>query len=234
MGRPLGHLARALRWHPRRRLLGLLRHRRGDAVRLRVAGQPAGQELRAWRPRRPPHHQAQLPPAHEGLPRRRVDADAAARPGRRAHALVHLLRVPLAVHRHRRPRARPPAPRQPQVPARRRLRGVRVRRRPRGRGVHRRHRLGDRRGATSSGRTASASRRSPRTRSSSCMFLIIARHRLLHRGAAHRRARPARLREVVVRRVPALVAVRRLVGEQPAGRAHAGCGASTSLRSWRS
>ena len=37
-------------------------------------------------------------------------------------------------------------------------------------------------------------------------FLVIARHRLLHRGAAHRAGRPSRLREVVVRRVPALVA----------------------------
>ena len=39
-------------------------------------------------------------------------------------------------------------------------------------------------------------------------FLVIARHRLLHRGVPHRAGRPSRLREVVVRRVPALVALR--------------------------
>ena len=59
-------------------------------------------------------------------------------------------------------------------------------------------------------------------------------HRLPHRGAAHRAGRPSRLREVVVRRVPALVALRLLVGERAQHRRTSGCGASTSPPSSRS
>ena len=44
---------------------------------------------------------ARTPSAVGGLPLRRVDADAAARPCRRRHALVHLLRIHRPVHRHR-------------------------------------------------------------------------------------------------------------------------------------
>ena len=49
--------------------------------------------------------------AAERLPRRRVDADAAARSRGRADALVPLLRLRLPVHRHGDQRDRPPAPR---------------------------------------------------------------------------------------------------------------------------
>ena len=42
---------------------------------------------------------------------RRLDADAAARPRGRDHALVHLLRLHLLVHRHGAAGDRPPAPR---------------------------------------------------------------------------------------------------------------------------
>ena len=51
---------------------------------VRVADVAAGPELRAGQARRPPHHHGERPPPHARLPRRRVDADAAARPGRRA------------------------------------------------------------------------------------------------------------------------------------------------------
>ena len=224
---------RAVRRRARRHVLGVLRHRRGDAVRVRVAREPAGAQLRAGRTRRPPHHQGQRPPPHARLPRRRVDADPAARPRRRPHALLHLLRLPLALRRHRGPRARPPAPRQPQVPPRRRLRGLRVHRRPRRRGVHRRHPVGvgpplpraalphpDQDQARGRGHPAHL----PRHRA----------HRVPHRGAADRGARSPRLRAVVVRRLPALVAVRRLVGRATSTPRTNGCGASTSPRSSRS
>ena len=50
---------------------------------VRVAGEPARAQLRAGQARRPPHHQGQRAPPAARLPRRRLDADAAARPGRR-------------------------------------------------------------------------------------------------------------------------------------------------------
>ncbi len=233
MDRRVERRPRAVRRRARRDVLGVLRHRRGDALRVCVAREPAGAQLRAGRARRPPHHQGQRPPSHARLPRRRVDADAAARPRRRADALLHLLRVPLAVRRHRGARARPPAPRQPQVPPRRRLRGLRVRRRPRRRRVHRRHPLGDRPPLP---RTAlpHPHQDQARGRGDPAHVPRDRAHRVPHRGAAHRAARPPRLREVVVRRVPAVVALRRLVGHRPATPRTSGCGASTSPRSSRS
>ena len=233
MGGPLAHHTRTVRRDPRSRLLGLLRHRRDHAVRLRVAGEPAGQELRAGRARRPPDQQAQLPPAHEGLPGRRVDADPAARPGGRGHALVHLLRLPVAVHRHRRAGARPSAPRQPQVPPRRRVPGLRVRRRPRRRGVHRRHRLGHRPALPRApvphphqdqARGRGHPRHVPRDRA----------HRLLHRGVAHRGDRSTRRtrsgRSSATRCPRCSTAPRPATCRTPTP----GCGASTSPRSSRS
>ena len=101
------------------------------------------------------------------LPRRRVDADAAARPRRRRHALVHLLRVPRAVRGHGHPRDRPPAPRRAQVPARQGLPGVLARSPTSSASCSSSASCGRSPAATSSARTASASRRSPRTRSSS-------------------------------------------------------------------
>ena len=136
------------------------------------------------------------------LPRRRVDADAAPRSRRGRHALVHLLRLHLAVHRDGRARDRPPASRQPEVPPRRRLPGVRVRRRDRRHRLRRRHRVGDRPSLRPApvphphqdeARGRGDPRHVPRDRP----------HRLHHRGAPHRCGRAARLREVVVRRVPA-------------------------------
>ena len=78
------------------------------------------------------------------LPRRRVHAHPAARPGRRADALDDLLRVPRAAGRDNRAGDRPPAAREPQVPPRPHLSGVRLRRRPRRARVRRRRGVGDR------------------------------------------------------------------------------------------
>ena len=143
------------------------------------------------------------------LPVRRVDADPAARPRRRRHALLHLLRVPRPVHRHGRARARPPAARLAEVPARPR----RTRRYTFGAdlagvvflvGIV----LGDRAALRAAAlphphqdqaRGRGHPRHVPRHR----------RHRLLHRGRPHRARRPARVREVVVHRLPALEPRRR-------------------------
>ena len=78
------------------------------------------------------------------LPRRRLHAHAAARPGRRADALDDLLRVPRPARRHDGARDRPPAAREPEVPARPHLPGVRLRRRRRRARVRRRRAVGDR------------------------------------------------------------------------------------------
>ncbi len=210
----LGDHPTRFRERARRHVLGVLYERRGDALRLRVAREPPGPQLRARAARRPPYHEAQPPSPPGRLPRRRLDADAAPRPRGRLDALLHLLRVHLAVHRDGRARAEPPAPRQPEVPARRDLPGLRVRGRPRWCLLRRRHPVGAR---TSLHRAPvphpdqdQAGRRGdprhvPRDR---CV-------RIPHRGAAYRAHRPSGLREVVVRRVPDLV-VLRLVDDQRA------------------
>ena len=183
-----------------------------DAVRLRLAREPAGPQLRAGQARRPPHHQAQPAPPAGRLPRRGLDADAPPRPGRRPDALLHLLRVPVAVHRDGRARAEPPAPRQPEVPPRRDLPGVFVRRRPRGRRLHRGDRVGHRTSVPRAplphpdqdqARGRGDPRHVPRDRGV----------RLPHRSGSDRPREPARLREVVVRGVPGLVALRLAVAE---------------------
>ena len=143
-----------------------------------------------------------------GLPQGRLDAHAAAGSRRRRHALVHLLRVPGPVHRHRPSRDRPPAAGFAEVPARPHLPGVRVHRRPVRPRLPRRHPLGVRppvRAAAlpdphqDQARAPRHPRDVPRHRG----------HRLHHRGVPDRR--PARgrraaggLREVVLRRLGAL------------------------------
>ncbi len=62
--------------------------------------------------------------APEGLPGRRLHADAAARPRRRHHALADLLRLPDPAGRHHGARDQPPAAGGRQVPPRRRLPGA--------------------------------------------------------------------------------------------------------------
>ena len=98
----------------------------------RVADRAAGPQLRARRARRPPHDQGRTCTGgsrdfRAGVWMRTLLRDPAA--GR--HALVHLLRLPRAVRGHDHPRDRPPAARGAEVPARRRVPGVRR---------HRRHR----------------------------------------------------------------------------------------------
>ena len=204
----------------RGRLLPRGRHR---PLHRRLAGLAPGPQLRAGQAGQPPHEQGQLRAEDAGLPVRRLDAHAPAGPGRGHHALVHLLRVPGAVRHHGGPRDRPPAARVAQVPPRPDLRGLRVRRRPLRPGVHHRDPVGARpplRPAAlphpdqDQARAPGHPRHVPRHR----------RHRVHHRGAAHRgpacRDRPGgELREVVVRRLGALARRRRLDAGRPARRA---------------
>ena len=143
------------------------------------------QQLRARPARRPAHDPQERREARQELPQRRVDADAAARPRRRRHALVPLLRVRLAVHRDRDQRDRPPDARPLQVPARPDVPGVLGRRRGRGDHVPGRHRLGDRPALRAApvphphqdqARGRDHPRHVPRHRA----------HRLLRRSGAHR------------------------------------------------
>ena len=165
------------------------------------------------------------------LPRRRVDADAAARPRRRPHALAASTSASSCLFIATvDARDRPPAARSAEVPARPHVPGVRVRRRPRGRRVPRRHRVGDRPALHRSARTASASRPSPRTRSSSARSSSSASPASSPRRCASRSIGRPDVREVVVRRLPALVDLStRWSVEHAAATCTAGCGASTSL-----
>ena len=113
------------------------------------------------------HDHQERRPAAQGLPRRRLHADAPARLRRRAHALDDLLRVPRAPRRHHGARGRPPDARGSQVPPGRRLPGVRVRRRRGRASCSSAASCGRSCVATSSGRTASGSSRSRNTSSSS-------------------------------------------------------------------
>ena len=124
-------------------------------------------ELRARRPRRPAHDEAEPAQAHQGVPQGRLDADAAARPRRRDHALLHLLRLHLPVHHHGDPRDRPPVARVDEVPARPYVPGVRARPATSRASSSSSASGGRSAAATSSGPTASASRPSPRTPRSS-------------------------------------------------------------------
>ena len=136
----------------------------------RRAVRPAGEELGAGQARQPGHHQEEREAPHRRLPRRRLHADAAARPGRRHHALADLLLVPDPAGRHHDPRDQPPAAREPEVPPRRSLPGLLVRRRRSPAWRCSSASSGPSCAATSSGPTASASRPSPSTRSSSACF----------------------------------------------------------------
>ena len=107
------------------------------------------------------------------------------------------------------------------------------RRRPRGRRVPRRHRLGDRAALhpapvphphQDQARRRGDPRHVPRDR----------RHRVPHRSRPHRARRPARLREVVVRRLPALGPRRRRGRQAGCATRTDGSGAFTSSRSSRS
>ena len=136
-----------------------------DAVRLRVAGEPAGAATTSGA--QPDDRRTTKGNLHRrmrdfraGVWMQTLLRDPAAG---LMHSL-HLLRLPLAVHRHRRARDRPPAPRQPEVPARRRLPG-RTRSPPTSPASSSSSAsCGRSAAATSSARTASASRPSPRTR----------------------------------------------------------------------
>ena len=102
-------------------------------------------------------------------------------------------------------------PESAEVPPRRRVPGLLVRRRRWPVSCSSAASLGPRCGATCSGRTASASRPSPSTRSSSAMFFVLGVTGFAHRDVPHRRskARPD-VREVVLHRLPAVRARRRL------------------------
>ncbi len=139
---------------------------------------------------------------------------APARPGRGRHALVHLLRVPGAVRGDDHPGDRPPAARQPEVPARRGVPGVRGDgRHLRGR-LRRRDRVGDRAALRAApipdphqdqARGRRRARHLPRHRG----------HRLPHRGVPARARGDPLVRALVAGRVPDRTALRRL------GRRHA-------------
>ena len=197
-------------------------------VSLRVRNYERGQA------RRPPHHEAQPAPAHARLPRRRVDADAPARPGRRPDALASSTSGSSGCSSRRSCSSS-----NHQLPDNLKFlhggvyQGYAFAADLGGRRLHRRHRVGDRpplhrapvpHPDQDQARGRGDPRHVPRDRG----------HRLLHRGAAHRARRPSRLREVVVRRLPDLVAVRLVVGERRSSRRTGGCGACTSSRSSRS
>ncbi len=192
---------------------------------------PAGQELGAGRARRP----GAPPPKNvkrrlERLPRRRLHADAAARPRRRPHALADLLRLPGAARRHHGARDRPPDARGASssstatctrpTPSSATSAGVRC---------SSSASSGRSCAATSSGPTASASSPSPSTPSSSARSSTIG-----VTGFAAEMFRIALegepdLREVVVRRLPAVDAGRRQQPPRPAGTR--ACGSRTSSAS---
>ena len=159
----------------------------------------AGPQLRARRPRRPAHHQGATSTAasrdfRAGVWMRTLLRDPAAGV---MHSL-HLLRVPRAVRRHDHPRDRPPAARQPEVPPRRDVPGVR------------RHRPTSSASCSSSGILWAIARRyvqrpyririktKPEDAVILGTFLAHRGHRVHHRGrSASRSMRPARVREVV-------------------------------------
>ena len=163
----------------------------------------------------PPHQGQERRASREGLPRRRLHADPAARLGRRADALDDLLRIPGAARRHDRPRDRPPDARGPQVPPRPHLPGLCLRGRRRRRRVPRRHRLGDRASLRAApvphphqvqARARRHPRHVPRHR----------RHRLRRRDVPARpaagRRREHGLRALELHRLPAQLAGRPVVG----------------------
>ena len=92
--------ARGVRQHPERVEARLLHGAPGPRPLRGGAVQPAGAQLGARRARQPQdHHQERRPPP-QGLPRRRLHADPAARSRRRDHAQPHLLLVPDPPRRH--------------------------------------------------------------------------------------------------------------------------------------
>ena len=145
-------------------------------------------------PARPPHHDRRTPSAAlERLPGRRLHADPAARPGRRADALDDLLRLPRAARRHRRcSRSTTSSPQTSSSCTATRTRRTRSSATPPG-SCSSAASSGRSCAATCSARTASASRPSPSTRSIlGSLFLVIGRHRLRGRDVPHRLRRRRR------------------------------------------
>ena len=114
-----------------------------------------------------------------------------ARPRRRDHALLHLLRVPGAVRGDDHPRDRPPAAGGSEVPARQGVPGVLGDRRHRRRGVPRRHPVGDR-AALHPAAVPHPHQDQARGRGDPRHVPRHRRHRLPHRGLPHRVRGPAR------------------------------------------
>ena len=173
----------------------VLRRRRDDAARrARGSRRCASATTSGAGPTTAARTEEQRQPAHRATSAPASGCSTLLRdPAAGHHALVHLLRLPRPVHRHRDPRDRPPAARLAEVPARRHLPGV----------------LG--RSPTSpawcswsasSGRSAAATSQRPyririKTKPEDAVilgtFLVIGAHRLLHRGASASRSsgRPA-------------------------------------------
>ncbi len=152
-------------------------------------------------PRSAAHDEEERQAADQGLPRRRVHADPAARCRRRVDALDDLLLVPRAARRDDRARDRPPGPRVAEVPPRHHVQGVFVRRRLRRADLHDRRHVGDRPPL----RAASVPHpHQVEARACGDPGHVVRRrpHRLRRRDVPHRRRGPAELRELVVHRLP--------------------------------
>ena len=195
--------ARGLRQHPVG-VEGRVLHAPADPHRLRGgAVLAAREELGAGPARQPGDDEEEHRPPAEGLPGRRLHADAAARPRGGRHALAHLLQLRDPARGHDGARDQPPDARERQVPPRRRVQGLRAGRRRGRRAVPRRRDLGDRPSLRPAAvphphQVQARARRHPRH------VPRHRRHRLRCRGLPHRPRRPARLREVVGRRLPAV------------------------------
>ncbi len=131
-----------------------------------------------------------------------MDADLAARSRRGGHAFVHLFRVHRAVHGDGVARSRSPAPGIAEIPARPNVRGLLIRLRSRRCHLRGRYRLGDR-APLHPAALPHPHQNQTRRRGDPRHIPHHRRDRLLHRSRAHRARGPARVREMVVRRLPA-------------------------------
>ena len=144
LARPLDDPSRGLHQRPDRDEGRVLRLGLDDAAAGRLARVAARAQLRARRTRRPSHEPQERRATFPRLPQRCIDADIAARPGRRSDALVHLFRVHRPVHGHRHARSRSSDARRAEVLARSHVRGVLGVRRRDGCRVPDRNHVGDR------------------------------------------------------------------------------------------